>query len=65
MKVEKIREIARSKGIANTSRMKKAVLIHAIQKAEGNPQCFSTDPHTCGQENCLWRQDCFEAVKKR
>ena len=58
MKLDEIREIAKQHQI-KTVRMKKAELIRAIQQAEGNEQCFdSGKAATCGQEMCLWREDC-------
>ena len=65
MKVEEIRKIARGMEIGNAGRMRKGDLIHAIQRTEGNFECFATDPHSCGQDNCLWRADCFIAVKDK
>lgn len=58
MKVEQIREIAKRHGI-KPGKMTKAELVRAIQAAESNQQCFDTDfSSACGQENCLWREDC-------
>jgi hypothetical protein len=40
--------------------MQKAELIGAIQRAEGNFDCFGTaTEEECDQEECLWREDCF------
>jgi len=58
MKVEEIREIAKKHGI-KPGRMNKADLVRAIQAAESNQQCFDTGASpTCGQDGCLWREDC-------
>ena len=58
MKMNDIKEIARQRGI-NPAKMKKVDLIRAIQKDEGNPECCSTGKkHECGQDLCLWRDDC-------
>jgi hypothetical protein len=38
---------------------KKAELIKAIQKAEGNFDCFGTAYNYCDQGNCLFRKDCL------
>jgi hypothetical protein len=58
MKMNDIKEIARQRGI-NPAKMKKVDLIRAIQQDEGNPVCCSTDfKEECGQEDCLWRDDC-------
>lgn len=65
MKIGEIRKMARNMGITNVIKMSKTDLIRAIQRAEGNFQCFATDPHSCGQVNCLWLKDCVDAVGKR
>ena len=57
--MREIREIARQLGIRST-RMEKAELIRAIQRAEGNLDCFGTAAgEECSQEECLWREECF------
>ena len=57
--MKEIRDIARQLGIRST-RMEKAELIRAIQRAEGNFDCFGTaTEEECDQEECLWRDDCF------
>jgi hypothetical protein len=62
MKIHDIREIAKKNGV-RVGRMKKTELIRAIQKTEGNDDCFAT-PYVreCNQMNCLWREDCMKAV---
>jgi len=58
MKLDEIKEIARQHNI-KPGKMKKNELIRAIQQAEGNEQCFDTGKaDQCGQESCLWREDC-------
>ncbi len=58
MKVEQVRTIATQRGI-KAGKMKKSDLIRSIQKAEGNEECFdSGKSQHCGQEECLWREDC-------
>ena len=58
MTVKEIRSIARKMGV-KTGKMKKADLILSIQTAEGNTPCFQTgEANSCGQNNCLWRNDC-------
>lgn len=58
MKVEEIREKAKQIGI-KPGKMKKADLIKAIQRSEGNIECFNSGAApTCGQESCLWRDEC-------
>jgi len=58
MKLDQIKEIARQHGI-KVGKMKKAELVRAIQLAEQNNPCFETGKSAeCGQEICLWREDC-------
>lgn len=40
--------------------MKKAELIRAIQRTDGNFDCFGrAKSGQCSQINCLWREDCL------
>lgn len=58
MNMTEVKAIAKDWGI-QPGRKKKEELIHAIQLAEGNPQCFNTSfSNQCGQYECLWRSDC-------
>ncbi|MBI1919512.1 MAG: SAP domain-containing protein [Geobacter sp.] len=58
MKIEKIKEIAKQKGVV-TGKMKKSEIVRAIQQLEGNTTCFDTGQAAeCGQDKCLWREDC-------
>lgn len=58
MTLVELKEIAKQHNI-KAGKMKKADLIRAIQCAEGNEQCFDTGKSAqCGQEECLWRDDC-------
>jgi hypothetical protein len=60
MNVKQIREIAKTKGL-NPGTMKKENLIRAIQRAEGNFECFgAATSGECDQTNCLWRTDCLK-----
>lgn len=60
MKIQRIREIAKKNGIAS-GKLDKTELIRAIQKAEGNNNCFATPSvRECNQMNCLWREDCLK-----
>ncbi len=62
MKVKEIKAIAGRQGI-NPGTMKKGELIRAIQKAEGNSDCFATQKaKECNQAHCLWRNDCISAL---
>ena len=58
MKMQEVREIAKKMNI-KTANMKKANIIRSIQQEEGNDDCYETGQASeCGQENCLWREDC-------
>lgn len=64
MQMQEIRHIAKQHGL-KTSRQSKVDLVRQIQSAEGNFSCFATAVSgVCDQQHCLWRQDCFVAVKK-
>lgn len=64
MNIQQITEVARQRGI-KPLRMKKADLIHLIQRKEGNFDCFSSATQgICDQSQCLWRQDCLKQVSR-
>ncbi len=59
MTLKQIKEIAKEKNV-KTGNMKKENIIRAVQKAEGNFDCFGTaTAGYCDQMNCLWRNDCI------
>ncbi|MHC1759389.1 MAG: SAP domain-containing protein [Negativicutes bacterium] len=60
MKLLEVKEIAKGMGI-RLGKMNKAEIIRAIQAQEDNTPCFETFVENCGQENCLWRDDCIHA----
>jgi len=49
--------MAKALGIKRISTMKKAELIHAIQLAEGNSDCFGRIKN-CAVDPCLFRKEC-------
>ena len=58
MNIQEIKVIAKERGV-NSRNLKKIELVQAIQFAEGNEQCFGSGKATkCGQEACLWKEDC-------
>lgn len=59
MKIQNIKKKAKSLGI-NAGKMKKTDLIRAIQRAEGNFDCFGSATDYCDQLNCAWRGDCLK-----
>jgi len=64
MNVQEIRVIAKERGIKPGKRPK-LELVKAIQKKEGNFECFATAVDgVCDQVSCLWRKDCFAMAKK-
>jgi hypothetical protein len=63
MKMTDIRKRAKELGI-KSSRMKKVDLIRSIQASEDNIPCFGTERvQYCGEEGCLWRDDCLKIVE--
>ena len=58
MNMNQVKAVAKERGVKPGKR-KKEDLIRAIQLSEENPQCFNTSfSNLCGQEECLWREDC-------
>jgi hypothetical protein len=65
MNITDIRTIARNHGL-KIGGSSKLDLIHAIQREEGNFDCFaSATSQYCDQFTCQWREDCFESAKKK
>lgn len=62
MNLVEIKRIAAGMNIDPESVMK-AALIKAIQRAEGNFDCYATVVNYCDQEGCRWRAECFEASR--
>ena len=64
MHIQTIRSIAKDKGI-KAGRMTKAEMIRAIQRTEGNFDCFgSAIDGACDQMQCSWREDCLGSSGK-
>jgi hypothetical protein len=62
MQMKKIKDIAKTKGVV-PGEMGRIDVIRAIQRAEGNSDCFATmHVNDCKQTNCLWRVDCQAEV---
>lgn len=62
MKIQRMREIARHQGL-EPGKAEKVELIRAIQRQEGNFDCFATAHEgVCDQGGRLWRTDCFAAA---
>jgi len=58
-----IRRQAREMGV-KTGGKKKFEVIRAVQRAEGNFDCFGRSGGYCDQVFCAWRDDCLAAVRK-
>ncbi len=64
MKINEVKKIAKSHGVPST-KLKKAEIIKAIQRAEGNFDCFgSAADGFCDQSSCLWFDDCMNESRK-
>ncbi len=62
--MQEIRAVARQREI-KPGRANKVDLVHKIQRAEGNFDCFgSANLGICDQTGCLWREDCFRVAAK-
>ena len=59
MTVKELQKMAKDLGIKTTG-LKKVEVIKAIQRAEGNFDCFGTASNYCDQMSCLFRQDCLK-----
>lgn len=61
MKLQEIKKIAQGKGIRIEKGMEKADIVKAIQRHEGNIDCYGMGrANDCGEMSCLWRQDCLK-----
>ncbi len=59
MTLKEVKEMAGKYNI-KVNKMKKDEIVRAIQRAEGNFDCFGTAiSGDCSQEDCLWRKDCL------
>ena len=64
MRLMEVKTMAKEMGIV-PGRKRKTQLIRGIQDREGNIPCFGTSRvEACGEEGCLWREDCWKAFKK-
>ncbi|UCE98938.1 MAG: Rho termination factor N-terminal domain-containing protein [Planctomycetota bacterium] len=59
MKVNELKEKAKALGVT-PGKMKKTELIHSIQQAEGNSQCFGKSKGQCVQTDCCFMKDCVK-----
>lgn len=63
MKMGKIKKMAKSLGLKISPEMKKTEVIKAIQRKEGNFDCFGTAINCCDQEKCLFKEGCLALTK--
>ncbi len=62
MNLVQIKTKAKELGI-KPGRMKKAEIIHTIQKKEGNFDCFRSAADYCDQWDCSFRDGCLDTKK--
>lgn len=61
MRLSEIEKKARGVGVKDTWKYSKKDLIKAIQRQEGNFDCFGTAKRSsCDQLACCWRNDCLK-----
>ena len=65
MKINEIREKAKTLGIKVMATAKKEDLIRQLQRAEGNFDCFGTAKDYCDQLDCCFREDCLPSIKPK
>lgn len=63
MKMEEIKKMAKSLGFTISPEIKKIEVIKAIQRKEGNFDCFGTAVNYCNQAKCLFKKDCLVLTK--
>ncbi len=59
MRLSEVEKKAKNMGIKDTWKYSKKELIKAIQRQEGNNQCFNTVKSGCPELACCWREDCL------
>ena len=60
MNLSEVRERSRSIGLGSAAKLRKGDAIRAIQRAEGNQDCFGASwRFDCQQHDCCWRSDCL------
>lgn len=65
MNMHEVRAVAKSHKI-DAAGMAKIDIIHALQRKEGNFDCYATAyAGVCDQTDCLWREDCFQASRRK
>jgi len=62
MDLATVKKMAKGLGLA-PGRKTKVELIHAIQKAEGNFDCFGTAIDYCDQMDCCFKDECLASSR--
>lgn len=66
MKMQEIRKMGREHGLSFKVGTTKVEAIRAIQRAEGNFDCFGRAGNKyCDQQDCLFYQDCMKVSDKK
>ena len=60
MRLIEIERKARASGIKDTWKYSQKDLVKAIQRKEGNFDCFGNAGNYCDQFVCCWRGDCLK-----
>ncbi|MFH2027520.1 MAG: SAP domain-containing protein [Nanoarchaeota archaeon] len=60
MKIAELKKKAKKLGVDSKGMKKKVDIIKAMQRAEGNFDCFGTAADYCDQMCCAWRSDCLK-----
>ncbi|MBU4036869.1 MAG: SAP domain-containing protein [Proteobacteria bacterium] len=60
MRLIEIERKARASGIKDTWKYSRKDLVKAIQRKEGNFDCFGSAGNYCDQSVCCWRGDCLK-----
>lgn len=64
MRMSEIKKKAKALGVKTLPNMKKEEIIWAIQRKEGNFDCFGTTADYCDQEKCWFKEDCLALTKQ-
>ena len=60
MRISEIEKKAKTAGIKDSWKLPKKDLIKAIQRSEGNFDCFGSAIKSCSQTSCCWINDCLK-----
>jgi hypothetical protein len=60
MRLTEVQKKASGLGLKDTWKFSKKDLVRAVQKKEGNSDCFQSGKKSCEQTACCWRTDCIK-----